>query len=104
MSAVVLNLDAEREARSVETHVPVGFEDVPAIMSAPALAALIEIDPKTLERWRKTWPSGECIGPRFTKAPGTKLYRYYRRDLLAWLNAGLVEEEMPVAATTGETD
>ena len=102
MSAEVLHLEVEREARGGASLAPEGFEDLPPIMSAQVLAENIELDPKTLERWRKTWPRGACLGPKFTKLPDTKLYRYYRRDVLAWADAGLVEEEKPVAVTTGQ--
>ncbi|MGR4009185.1 hypothetical protein [Leucobacter sp. 1207-22] len=97
-----MEVNHELEDTCVTEEALDGFEDLPPIMSAPRLAECLELDPKTLERWRKTWLTGECTGPRFLKAPGTKLYRYYRRDVLAWLDAGLVEEEKPVAGTTGQ--
>ncbi|MBC9953272.1 hypothetical protein ICM05_01235 [Leucobacter sp. cx-42] len=96
--ATITSLDEVRDGK----RAPDGFEDLPPIMSAPKLAEHLELDPKTLERWRKTWPNGDCTGPRFSKAPGTKLYRYYRRDVLTWLDEGLMEEEKPVVAATGQ--
>lgn len=79
-----------------------GLDDLPPIMSPQTLGQHIELDPKTLERWRKTWPAGECLGPAWSNPPGTKFYRYYRRDVLAWINAGLIEEEKPEVAASGQ--
>ena len=63
--------------------------EMPEIMSTQSLATHLELDPKALERWRKTWPNGERLGPQWLRPPGTKLYRYYRRDVIEWLDSGL---------------
>ncbi|WP_229383732.1 helix-turn-helix transcriptional regulator [Microbacterium allomyrinae] len=57
-----------------------GFEDVPAVMAPKALAAILDVTPKTLERWRDA-----KTGPKWLKLPGSSLIRYTRADVLAWL-------------------
>lgn len=57
-----------------------GFEDVPAVMSPGQLAVVLDVSVRTLNRWREI---GE--GPVFQHPKGSKVYRYYRRDLIAWL-------------------
>lgn len=78
MTAPIVSIDREPEAIAP----PVGFEDVPAVMSPAALARLLDVTPKSLERWRiaKT-------GPAWLKLPGSSLIRYTRADVLAWLSA-----------------
>lgn len=92
MSAEVLHLESEREARSATAVAPDGFEDVPAIMSAAQLAVVLDVKPRTLQDWRD-----RREGPAFQNPTGTRIYRYYRRDVLAWL-----ENKKPVAVTTGQ--
>lgn len=90
MSAVV-DLSVEREARG---DVAPGFEDVPPIMSPGQLADVLDVSVRTLERWRDLKE-----GPDFQHPEGTRFYRYYRRDLLAWL-----ENKKPEVAASGQTN
>lgn len=57
-----------------------GLEDVPAVRSPGQLAVVADVSVRTLNRWREI---GE--GPAFQHPDGSKIYRYYRRDLIAWL-------------------
>lgn len=57
-----------------------GFADVPAVMSPGQLAVVLDVSVRTLNRWREI---GE--GPVFHHPAGSRIYRYYRRDLIAWL-------------------
>ncbi|QYF98941.1 helix-turn-helix domain-containing protein [Microbacterium sp. PAMC21962] len=57
-----------------------GFEDLPVIMSPRALAEILDISTKSLERYR-----ADGTGPRWIKLPGSSLIRYTRRDVAAWL-------------------
>lgn len=57
-----------------------GFEELPVIMSPRALAEILEISTKSLERYR-----ADGTGPRWIKLPGSSLIRYTRRDVSAWL-------------------
>ena len=59
---------------------PTGFEDVPAIMSPRQLSKVLDVGIRTLERWRE-----KKEGPAFNQPKGSRVIRYYRRDLLAWL-------------------
>lgn len=63
-----------------ETPALLDFEDVPAVMSPGQLAVVLDVSVRTLNRWREI---GE--GPAFQHPVGSKIYRYYRRDLIAWL-------------------
>lgn len=65
---------------------PAGFEDVPAVMSPKTLGELLEMSPRTLERWRDM-----KVGPAYFSLPGSSLIRYARADVVAWLNAARVE-------------
>ncbi|MCC2031800.1 helix-turn-helix domain-containing protein [Microbacterium sp. BWT-G7] len=49
-------------------------------MAPKALAAILDVTPKTLERWRDA-----KTGPKWLKLPGSSLIRYTRADVLAWL-------------------
>ena len=57
------------------------FGDVPAIMSPKKLGVVLEIHPVTLAKWRE-----KKKGPKFRTPPGTNIIRYYRHDVLAWLD------------------
>lgn len=63
-----------------EAPKPPGLEDVPAVMSPGQLAVVLDVSVRTLHRWREV---GE--GPAFQHPDGSRIYRYYRRDLFAWL-------------------
>jgi hypothetical protein len=65
---------------------PAGFEGVPAVMSPKTLGDLLELSPRTLERWRL-----EKTGPAYHSLPGSSLIRYSRADVIAWLAAARVE-------------
>jgi hypothetical protein len=65
---------------------PSGFEDLPAVMSPRVLAEVLDVTPRTLERWRV-----EKIGPAWMNLPGSSLIRYARADVVAWLAAARVE-------------
>lgn len=67
-------------------QLPAGFEDLPAVMSPKVLAELLEVTPKSLERWRDAG-----TGPAYLKLPGSSLIRYSRDDVVAWLTAARVE-------------
>ena len=54
--------------------------DLPPIMSPAQLAKALDVSVRTLERWRDTGS-----GPAFQHPSGTRLYRYLREDVLAWL-------------------
>lgn len=56
--------------------------DLPPVMSPKTLAEVLEVTPKTLERWRDA-----KTGPRALKLPGSSLIRYTRTDVLAWLGS-----------------
>ncbi len=68
------------------TSAPAGFEDVPAVLSPKYLGELLDVSPRTLERWRLT-----NMGPSYFTLPGSSLIRYSRADVLAWLTASRVE-------------
>lgn len=68
--------------------VPTGFEDIPAVMSPKTLAEILDVTPKTLERWRDA-----STGPVPHKLPGSSLIRYTRDDVLSWLASGREERE-----------
>jgi hypothetical protein len=72
------------QAQSIE--LPAGFEDLPAVLSPKALADLLEVSTKTLERWRDA-----KTGPVALSLPGSSLIRYTRADVVAWLLASRVE-------------
>lgn len=57
-----------------------GFEGIPPILSPTQLADVLHVSTRTLERWRV---AGE--GPKYQHPKGTRIYRYYLRDILAWL-------------------
>ncbi|MBN9210526.1 MAG: hypothetical protein BGO45_04705 [Microbacterium sp. 71-36] len=65
---------------------PSGFEDLPAVMSPRVLAEVLDVTPRTLERWRV-----DKIGPAWMSLPGSSLIRYGRADVVAWLAAARVE-------------
>lgn len=62
------------------------LSELPAVMSPKMLAELLEVAPKTLERWRDA-----STGPAYLKLPGSSLIRYTRDDVAAWLVAARVE-------------
>jgi len=64
-----------------------GFEDVPPVMSPRVLAELLDVTPKTLERWRDAG-----TGPAFRRLPGSSLIRYTRTDVVTWLKACAPEQ------------
>lgn len=69
-----------RHAETREPSSPPAPEEVPAVMSPQQLAGVLSVSVRTLSRWREI---GE--GPVFQHPAGSKVYRYYRRDLIAWL-------------------
>jgi len=64
-----------------------GFEQMPMIMSPKALAELLEVSTKTLERWRIARDRDGKTGPAWHKLPGSSLIRYSRADVLSWFAA-----------------
>lgn len=66
--------------------VDVAAEQMPPVMSPKVLAELLEVTPKSLERWRDAG-----TGPAWLKLPGSSLIRYRREDVVAWLDAARVE-------------
>lgn len=80
----IVALPQRDDAAPVE--LPAGFEDLPAVMSPKVLAELLEVTPKSLERWRDAG-----TGPAYLKLPGSSLIRYSRDDVVAWLTAARVE-------------
>lgn len=63
------------------------FEQMPMIMSPKALAEILEVSTKTLERWRDARGRGVEAGPVWHKIPGSSLIRYSRADVIAWFAA-----------------
>ncbi|UPL13050.1 helix-turn-helix domain-containing protein [Microbacterium galbinum] len=66
---------------------PEGFEQMPMIMSPKALAEILEVSTKTLERWRDARSRGDEVGPVWHKLPGSSLIRYSRADVIEWFAA-----------------
>lgn len=66
---------------------PEGFEQMPMIMSPKALAEILEVSTKTLERWRIARERDAETGPAWHKLPGSSLIRYSRADVLSWFAA-----------------
>ena len=66
---------------------PEAFEQMPMIMSPKALAALLEVSTKTLERWRIARDRDGNTGPAWHKLPGSSLIRYSRADVISWFAA-----------------
>lgn len=64
-----------------------GFEEMPMIMSPKALAEVLDVTTKTLERWRDARGRDGKTGPAWHKLPGSKLIRYSRADVLSWFAA-----------------
>jgi hypothetical protein len=81
-----VSLVALPQAAPEAASAPAGFEDVPAVLSPKQLGELLDVSPRTLERWRiaKT-------GPAYFTLPGSSLIRYGRADVVAWLTASRVE-------------
>ncbi|MGX9348120.1 helix-turn-helix transcriptional regulator [Microbacterium sp. KNMS] len=75
-------------AATLEAEAPEvpGFEDMPPVMTPKTLAQQLETTVTTLQRWRDS-----NDGPAYVKVPGTRLIRYLRPDVLAWLSTGRVE-------------
>lgn len=71
----------------VLSEAPEGFEQMPMIMSPKALAEILEVSTKTLERWRDARGRGDEAGPVWHKLPGSSLIRYSRADVIAWFAA-----------------
>ena len=63
------------------------FEQMPMIMSPKALAEILEVSTKTLERWRDARARGDEAGPVWHKLPGSSLIRYSRADVVEWFAA-----------------
>lgn len=81
-----MSLHALPQADAAVDAVPLGFEDVPAVMSPKQLGELLDVSPRTLERWRDA-----KTGPSYYTLPGSSLIRYGRADVVAWLTASRVE-------------
>lgn len=64
---------------------------LPAVMSPAQLGKELDVTVRTLERWRV---AGE--GPKYQNPKGTRFYRYYGRDVEAWL-----ENKEPAVAAAG---
>lgn len=71
----------------MESGEDAGFEQMPMIMSPKALAEILEVSTKTLERWRDARARGDEAGPVWHKIPGSSLIRYSRSDVIAWFAA-----------------
>lgn len=69
-----------------------GLEDMPVVMSPRTLSEYSEISVTTLQRWRMTWPDGDCTGPAFFEPAGAHMVRYSRADFAAWLHASRVSD------------
>lgn len=85
MSIIAFPGEGEVEARAEATCA--GFEQMPMIMSPKALAELLEVSTKTLERWRIARDRDGKTGPAWHKLPGSSLIRYSRADVLSWFAA-----------------
>ncbi|KAA9134834.1 helix-turn-helix transcriptional regulator [Microbacterium caowuchunii] len=62
------------------THDGSQFDDLPALMSPLTLAKVLDVSTKTLERWRIAG-----TGPAFFQPEGSRLVRYGRDEVVAWL-------------------
>lgn len=60
-------------------------EEACVLMSPKALAALLEVTPLTLQRWRDLGK-----GPAWHQFPGSNVIRYARADVLCWLASNRV--------------
>lgn len=67
---------------------PAGYEDMPLYMSPAQLSAILEVSVVSLARWRKEKP---LRGPAYSLFPGTRLVRYARPDVLAWIESCKVD-------------
>lgn len=85
MSIIAFPGEAEAEDQAEATCV--GFEQMPMIMSPKALAEILEVSTKTLERWRIARERDGETGPAWHKIPGSSLIRYSRADVLSWFTA-----------------
>lgn len=72
-----------------------GFEDLPPFMTKEELAEKLRVSTRTIDRLHE-----KKSAPKRFRLPGMKHYRYKRPDVLAWISE--LEEEKPVAATTGQ--
>lgn len=54
--------------------------ELPATMSPTQLAKELDVSVRTLERWRAAG-----TGPVFRHREGSRFYRYYGTDVVAWL-------------------
>ena len=63
---------------------PEGYEDMPLFMSPAQLSEIIEVSVVSLARWRTAKP---LRGPAYSLFPGTRLVRYARPDVLAWIES-----------------
>lgn len=61
-----------------------GPAEWPLIMTPGQLAKLLQIHPRTLDRWRAAKPPE---GPRARQLPGSGQWRYERDDVIAWWNS-----------------
>lgn len=95
MIAAVTPLHAG-EATPSESDDPgaVGINSLPAIMSPAQLAKELDVSVRTLDMWRA---SGN--GPKARNPEGTRFYRYYGQDVLAWL-----ENKKPAVAAAGQNN
>lgn len=88
----VAELSEHREAKAETIELPEVVRDLiadlPPIMSPRTLSEATEYSIAALARWRKTWPTGDCLGPAFSTPPGTNSIRYARLDVARWFASG----------------
>lgn len=78
----VIALRPGEEPRFVDES---GYEDMPVVMSPKTLSEQLDIAVPTLERMRVA-----KTGPAWHTIPGSRLVRYSRADVVAWLRANRV--------------
>lgn len=61
-----------------------GTAEWPLIMTPAQLGKLLQVHPRTLDRWRAAKPPE---GPRPRQLPGSGQWRYYRDDVIDWWNS-----------------
>ena len=59
-----------------------GYEGMPPVMSPKVLAEQLEVAVSTLARWRDAG-----MGPAWHEPAGSRLVRYSRVDVVAWLRS-----------------
>lgn len=84
----VVQMRPHEPHEAMRDSAPAGYEDMPLYMSPAQLSAILEVSVVSLARWRKEKP---LRGPAYSLFPGTRLVRYARPDVLAWIESCKVD-------------